>query len=127
MNPKTEARLARLEAAAPAGATGVAAKWNACTRAVLAASVWREGESPADALARALGVATAAEALYEPKHWKDIDARANRLWEVIGVSDDDIDNADVDDGVQIIIEGINKKLAETPKEVRDFFKSPEQY
>jgi hypothetical protein len=98
-------------------------EWRNSKRAILAYHVggWREGESPLDALARALGVST---------HTIRLDATdfaADELDHLSACLDADWVEAselNIAESVALALLALNKKLGVVPPEVRAFFDVP---
>ncbi len=100
-------------------------EWRCSKRAILAYHIggWREGESPLDALARALGVRP-EELLLE---MTDPIAERDELDELSVCLGGDWVNQpglNISDSVAITISLLNKKLADVPPEVRAYFGAP---
>jgi hypothetical protein len=98
-------------------------EWRNSKRAILAYHVggWREGESPLDALARALGVST---------HTIRLDATdfaGDELDQLSACLDADWVEAselNIAESVALALSALNKKLGVVPPEVRAFFDAP---
>ncbi len=100
-------------------------EWRGCKRAILAYHLggWREGESPLDALARALGVGS--EDI--PLEGTDFTTERQELDELaacLGAGWTELPELTVGDGVVMAISLINEKLADVPPEVLAFFGAP---
>lgn len=100
-------------------------EWRNCKRAILAYHVggWREGESPLDALARALGV-SAQNIRLEPT-----DSAANELEQLsacLGVGWGEFPGLNIAEVVSLAISALNEKLRVVPPEVCAFFGAPQQ-
>ncbi len=99
--------------------------WRGCKRAILAFHVgdWREGESPLDALARALGVGS--EDI--PLQGIDLTTEREELDELaacLGAGWTELPELTVGDGVVRAISLINEKLEDVPPEILAFFGAP---
>ncbi len=100
-------------------------EWRSSKRAVLAYHIggWREGESPLDALARALGVRSEEILLgvTDPVAERD---ELDELSVCLGTDWVDLPDLNISDSVALTILLLNKKLANVPSEVRAFFGAP---
>ncbi len=100
-------------------------EWRSSKRAVLAYYVggWREGESPLDALARAIG-AKSEEILLDvtdPMAERD---ELDGLSVCLGTDWVHLPGLNISDSVALTISLLNDKLADVPPEVRAFFGAP---
>lgn len=100
-------------------------EWRSSKRAVLAYYVggWREGESPLDALARALGVPSEDLPLdsIDPTIERD---ELDQLSACLGAGWVERAGLNIEDSVALAISLLNEKLAYVPYEVRAFFDAP---
>lgn len=101
--------------------------WRASKHAILAyhAGGWREGESPLDALARALDLPAEdmTTALADPAAARD---EAALLASCLDTSALDFPGLTIGDAVARAVTLINEKLARVPPDVRAFFGAPRQ-
>jgi hypothetical protein len=100
-------------------------EWRSSKRAILAYHVggWRRGESPLDALARALGVGAENTVL----ELTDGTAEREELDQLSACLDTDwIDRPglNIEESVALALSLLSEKLAEVPPEVRAFFDAP---
>jgi hypothetical protein len=98
-------------------------EWRSSKHAILAYHVggWRKGESPLDALARALGVESEKTLL------EDGVAERDELDQLSACLDADWFNRpglNIEESVALAISLLSEKLAEVPPEVRAFFDAP---
>ncbi len=102
-------------------------EWRGCKRAILAYHLggWREGESPLEALARALGVGS--EDI--PLQGIDLTSERDELDELaacLGAGWAELPELTVEEGVVMAISLINEKLEDVPPEVLAFFGAPQK-
>ncbi len=90
-------------------------EWRNSKRAVLAYYIggWREGESPADALARALEMTSESSEI-------------DRLSRCLGADLIDFSELSFQQSIALSISLLNEKLEDVPHEVRDFFGAPRE-
>ncbi|WP_363349486.1 hypothetical protein [Methylocystis echinoides] len=98
-------------------------EWRNSKRAILAYHVggWREGESPLDALARALGVSTHNIQLESTDSAAD---ELDHLSACLGEDWVDLSGLNIAESVALAISVLNEKLRVIPPEVRAFFDAP---
>ncbi len=105
--------------------TRIDREWRSSKRAILAYHVggWREGESPLDALARALGVASEEVPLdsIDPTIERD---ELDQLSSCLGAGWVERSGLNIEESVALAISLLNEKLAYVPHEVRAFFDAP---
>jgi hypothetical protein len=102
-------------------------EWSASKHAIIAHYIgrWRKGESPLDALARALGIPSAdllAELLTHKAKHDELDL----LSECLGAGWVELPGLDVRGSVTQAITLVNEKLARVPPEVRGYFGAPKK-
>lgn len=99
-------------------------EWRNTKRAILAYHVggWREGESPLDALARALGV-SAQEIQLESTNDSAAD-ELDQLSACLGAGWGEFPELNIAESVALAISALNEKLRVVPPEVRAFFDAP---
>ncbi len=100
-------------------------EWRSSKRAVLAyyTGGWRKGESPLDALARALGVKS-EEILFDATDPMAERDELDELSVCLGADWVDLPDLNISDSVTLTISLLNNKLADVPPEVRAFFGAP---
>lgn len=100
-------------------------QWRASKHAILAYYIggWHKGESPLDALARALDVASEDLLTQLSNHSTDRD-EFDLLSNCLGAGWLDLSELSIQDGVAFLIGVVNKKLARVPPEVRAYFGAP---
>jgi hypothetical protein len=98
-------------------------EWRNSKRAILAYHVggWREGESPLDALARALGVPTQAIQLESTDSTAD---ELDQLSACVGAGWVEFSGLNIAESVALVLSKLNEKLGVVPPEVRAFFDAP---
>ncbi|WP_363347177.1 hypothetical protein [Methylocystis echinoides] len=101
-------------------------EWRSSKRAILAYHIggWRKGESPLDALARALDVA-AVDVLSELTDPKAGRAELDQLSSCLETGHFELPGLNIEESVALVIELLNEKLAYVPNEVRSFFGAPQ--
>ncbi len=99
--------------------------WRGSKRAILAYHIggWRSGESPLEALARALGVDTEDILLELPDPWMERH-ELNELSGCLGQGWAESSGLDIEESVALAISILNEKLRDVPLEVRAFFGAP---
>jgi hypothetical protein len=104
---------------------GIDRQWRASKHAILAYYVggWHKGESPLDALARALDVAPDDILNQLSNHSTDRD-EFDLLSSCLGAGWLDLSELSIQDGVAFLVALVNKKLAGVPPEVRAYFGAP---
>lgn len=100
-------------------------EWRSSKRAILAYYVgaWREGESPLDALARALGVESEniSLTLSDPTVERD---ELDELSACLGLGWIELPGLNVQEAVNCAISVFNEKLKDVPPEVLAYFGAP---
>jgi hypothetical protein len=100
-------------------------EWRSSKRAILAYHVggWRKGESPLDALARALGVEAETTVLEATDRTVERD-ELHQLSACLDTGWIDRPGLNIEESVALAISLLSEKLAEVPSEVRAFFDAP---
>ncbi len=98
-------------------------EWRGSKRAILAYHVggWRKGESPLEALARALGVDSKDILLTDPRAERQ---ELDELSACLGAGWVEAPGLDIGESVALAISLVNEKLEEVPPKVRVFFGAP---
>ncbi|MEK4033892.1 hypothetical protein WOC76_14545 [Methylocystis sp. IM3] len=107
--------------------TRIDREWRSSKRAVLAYYVggWREGESPLEALARALGVASEELPLDSSNPMIERD-ELDHLSTCLGAGWVELGGLNIEESVALAVSLLNEKLAYVPQEVRAFFDAPHE-
>ncbi len=102
-------------------------QWRAAKQAILAYHIgsWRKGESPLEALARALDAVPENLLTALVNHSTD-GAEFDLLSSCLGASRLDLSGLSIQDGIVLIVALTNKKLVQVPAEVRAYFGAPEK-
>jgi hypothetical protein len=100
-------------------------QWRASKRAILAfhGGCWQKGESPSDALARALNVAC-DEALLAPAIDPAEAVELALLYKCLRMGWEELQGLNIEQSIDLVISIANEKLAVVPPEVRAFFGAP---
>jgi hypothetical protein len=100
-------------------------EWRNCKRAILAYHVggWRRGESPLEALARALGVEPRDILLELTDPWT-ARCELDELSACLGAGWIEPPGIDIGESIVLAISILNEKLEDVPPEVRAFFGAP---
>jgi hypothetical protein len=98
-------------------------EWRNSKRAILAFHIggWREGESPLDALARALGVAIQEIQLESTDSTAD---ELDHLSACLEAGWVEFSGLNIAESVALVLSELNEKLGVVPPEVRAFFDAP---
>lgn len=100
-------------------------EWRSSKRAILAFHMggWRKGESPLDALARALGVAS-KDLLLEKKDPRIERNELDQLAACLGADWIETPGLNIEESLARAMLLLNQKLSSVPTEVRAFFDAP---
>ncbi len=102
-------------------------EWRASKHAILAYHIgaWREGESPLDALARALDVAP-DNLLTELENYSMERDALDLLSSCLETNRLDLSRLSIQESLAHMVSLVNEKLAQVPSEVRCYFRAPER-